>query len=336
MKKLRIAINGFGRIGRLFYRIALEHPNLEVVAANDLGLTPVLANLLKFDSVYGKFNHSISVQNETIQVDQHSIQFFHERDPVNLPWKNLDIDLVLDATSLFRKREQLEPHLKAGAKKVLIAVPPKDESIQQIVLCANKPVYDPKKHDIVSMASCTTNSAVPLALVLHKEFGIEKGFINTTHAVTMDQSLLDASNKDMRRARNSMLNIIPTSTGSAKAVGVVIPELKGKLNGVAMRVPISAGSITDLTVKLSKASTVEEVNQKFKHYAQTSLKGFLEYSEEELVSSDIVGNSNTCIFDSKQTMVIGDLVKVLGWYDNEFGYASKLADFADYILEQGF
>ena len=329
---MKVAINGFGRIGRLFLRHAVKDENLEIVALNDLGDARTMAHLLKYDSVFGRFNGEVSVDEGGIVVNGSPIKVFSERDPEKLPWGELEVDVVLESTGVFRKKEDAEKHLKAGAKRVVLSAPPKSEGIKQIVLGVNEDTLNLEEDRIVSNASCTTNSLAPVAKVLQEEFGIEKGFITTIHAYTGDQRLVDAPHKDLRRARAAAVNIIPTTTGAAKAVTRVIPELEGKLDGIAVRVPIPCGSVTDLVAWLGREVSVDEVNAKVKEYAEGRMKGILEYSEEELVSSDIVGNPHSSIFDSRKTMTSGNMVKVLSWYDNEFGYSLRLVDLMKFLV----
>jgi glyceraldehyde 3-phosphate dehydrogenase len=330
MAKARIAINGFGRIGRLTFRALLKKDNVEVVAFNDLTDTKTLAHLLKYDSVHGKFDGTIDVDGEYLIINGQRIKVYSERDPANLPWGELNVDVVVESTGIFRKREQLEKHLQAGAKKVALSVPSatKDDVDATIVLGVNTEVLKPE-HKIVSNASCTTNCLAPISKVLNDSFGIEFGLMNTIHSYTNDQIILDAPHKDLRRARAAAVSIIPTSTGAAKAIGLVIPELDGKLHGLAMRVPTPDGSIVDLTVKLKKKATVDEINAAMKAAAEGSMKGILKYETDPVVSADIVGSEYSSIFDSLLTMEKGgDLVKVVSWYDNENGYSNRLADLA--------
>ena len=331
---MKVAINGFGRIGRLFFKASLNNNNVEVVAINDLADINALAYLLKYDSVYGKFNKEVRVEGNSIFVDSHEVKCFREAEPEKLPWKDLDIDIVLESTGVFRRKEQAERHLIAGAKKVVLSAPPKGEGVKQIVMGVNEETYDGNSDNIISNASCTTNCLAPMVKVLNEKFGIERGFITTIHAYTANQRLVDAPHKDYRRGRAAAVNIVPTTTGAAKAVTEVIPELKGLLDGIAVRVPVPDGSLTDFVAVVRRDTSEEEVNEAFKSYANNELKGILEYSEEELVSTDIIGNRHSCIFDSKKTMVKGNLVKVLGWYDNEFGYSNRLVDLMDYIWKR--
>ncbi|MCH2199652.1 MAG: type I glyceraldehyde-3-phosphate dehydrogenase [Flavobacteriales bacterium] len=322
MKK--VAINGFGRIGRLSLRRLLNKQGVDIVAVNDLTNVDVLAHLFKWDSIHGKFEGEISVDGNDLIINGDHIKVYSERNPENLPWAELGVDVVIESTGVFRDREGAGKHLTAGAKRVVISAPAKGD-ITTVVLGVNEEVLSPEDN-IVSNASCTTNCLAPMVKVLNDTFGIEKGYITTIHAYTADQSIQDAPHSDLRRARAAALSMIPTSTGAASAVGKVLPEMKGKLDGRAVRVPTPDGSITDFTVILKKDVTVEEVNAAMKNAADGPLKGVLEYTTEELVSVDIVGNTHSCIFDSSLTSANGNLVKVFGWYDNEAGYASRVSD----------
>ncbi|MEM4662427.1 MAG: type I glyceraldehyde-3-phosphate dehydrogenase [Candidatus Diapherotrites archaeon] len=328
---MKVAINGFGRIGRLFLRAALKKKGIDVIAINDLAEPKVLAHLFKRDSVFGQYDGKVEAKEDSIVINGQKIKCFKEPDPEKLPWGELKIDIVLESTGVFTEKEKLEKHLKAGAKKVLLSAPPKSPDVKQIVLGVNENIYNPKTDNIISNASCTTNCLAPMVKVIHECFGIEYGLITTVHAYTADQRLVDAPHKDLRRARAAALNIVPTTTGAAKSVGEVIPELKGRLDGVAVRVPVPDGSLTDFVAIVKKQTTVEEVNAAFKRYAEGKLKGILEYSEEEIVSTDIIGNEHSCVFDARQTMVRGNLVKVFGWYDNEYGYSCRLVDLMKYM-----
>ncbi|GGI04505.1 type I glyceraldehyde-3-phosphate dehydrogenase [Egicoccus halophilus] len=331
---LRVAINGFGRIGRNFLRAAKKQGlDLDIVAVNDLTDTATLALLLKYDSVHGRYDGTVETEGDDLVVDGDRIKVLAERDPADLPWKDLEIDVVVEATGFFTKRDDAAKHLTAGAKKVIISAPAKDEDAT-IVLGANQDIYDPENHDVISMASCTTNSVVPMAKVIDEAFGIEQGLMTTVHAYTGDQRLHDAPHKDPRRARAAALSIVPTTTGAAKAAALALPQLKGKLDGLALRVPIPSGSITDLVLVVSREVTAEEVNAAVKEAADGPLKGILEYSEEPLVSIDIVGNPHSCIFDAQSTMANGKLVKVMGWYDNEMGYSTRLAEAVVFVGDQ--
>ncbi len=322
---MKIAINGFGRIGRLFLRHAVQEKEIEIAAINDLGDAGTMAHLFSRDSVFGAFPGKASAGAGSLNVNGKEIKFLSEKDPENLPWKDMGIDVVLESTGVFRNRDGAEKHLKAGANRVVLSAPPKSDDIKQVVLGVNEGSIT-EEDKIISNASCTTNSLAPVAMVLNDEFGIEKGFISTIHAYTGDQRLVDAPHKDLRRARAAAVNIIPTTTGAAKATTKVIPSLEGRLDGIAVRVPVPCGSVTDLVCWLEKGASAEEVNAKVKEHANGPLKGIIEYSEEELVSSDIIANPHSSIFDSKKTMASGKLVKVLCWYDNEFGYSKRLVD----------
>jgi glyceraldehyde 3-phosphate dehydrogenase len=327
------AINGFGRIGRNVLRAMTQKQVEQVQAINDLTDTHTLAHLLKWDSVHHKFNGEIGYDEENIIVRGHKIKIFKERDPANLPWKKLDVDAVLESTGFFTDREKAELHIsKAGAKRVLISAPAKNPDAT-ICIGINDNIYDAAKHTVVSNASCTTNCLAPLAKALHNKFGIEHGFMSTIHSYTSDQRLLDFPHKDLRRARAAAMSIIPSSTGAAKAIGEVIPELKGKLNGGAFRIPTPDGSVTDFSAVLSRDATVDSVNAAFKEAASDkSYKGVVEYSDEPLVSQDIIGNPHSCIFDSKLTIMLGNrFVKVVGWYDNEWGYSNRCVEMLEML-----
>jgi len=321
---VNIAINGFGRIGRIVFRIGFKEKKLNFVVINDLTDAKTLAHLLKYDSLHGTFDADVESGKDYIRVDGKKIKVLSEKDPSKYPWKRLKVDVVIESTGLFRTQEALEAHLKAGAKKALLSAPAKGGNVKTIVFGAND--KEIKNLDIASNASCTTNSLVPIAQVLDKEFGIESGFISTIHAYTNDQRLLDLPHKDLRRGRAAPVNIIPTSTGAAKAVGEVLKHLDGKLDGIAYRVPVACGSITDFTCIVKKKTTAEAVNKAIKKASETYLKGILEYSEAPLVSTDIIGNPHSSIFDSQLTRVNGKLVKVAAWYDNEFGFSCRMVD----------
>ncbi|HCM77438.1 MAG TPA: type I glyceraldehyde-3-phosphate dehydrogenase [Cytophagales bacterium] len=320
----RVAINGFGRIGRLSFVALLAKKNVEVVAINDLTDTKTLAHLLKYDSVHGKFKGTVEATPDALIVNGKTIKVTAERDPSKLPWAALNVDTVLESTGIFVDEKGAGAHLTAGAKKVIISAPAKG-NIPTIVLGVNDNSLNGSE-TIISNASCTTNCLAPMAKVLDDNFGIEKGYISTIHAYTSDQNLQDAPHKDLRRARAAALSIVPTSTGAAKAVGLVLPHLNGKLDGIAMRVPVPDGSLTDLTVILKKETTKEEINAVMKKAAETSMKGILEYNTDPIVSIDIIGNAHSCIFDSELTSCSGTLAKVVGWYDNEAGYSNRIAD----------
>ncbi len=325
----RIAINGFGRIGRLTFRNLIQMEGIEVVAINDLTDNATLAHLLKYDSVHGKFPGTVSADEHFLYVNNKKIHAIAERDPKALPWKDMGIDIVIESTGRFTDRETAGLHLSAGAKKVIISAPAKGD-IPTIVLGVNDEVIH-ADHSIYSNASCTTNCLAPMVKVLDDAFGVESGFMTTIHAYTADQRIQDSPHEDLRRARAAAISIVPTSTGAAKAVGLVLPHLKGKLNGNAMRVPVPDGSVTDFTATLKKPATVAEINAAFKAASETYLKGILEYCEEPIVSSDILGNPHSCIYDVDLTMVQGNTAKIVGWYDNEAGYSARLAQLADRI-----
>ena len=324
---LRVGINGFGRIGRNFLRAQLQQGgDFEIVAANDIGDTRTMAHLLKHDSVLGTLDVPVEAGDGSIHVDGHEIKFLSERDPADLPWAELGVDVAIESTGLFTKREAAEKHLEAGAKKVVISAPATDPDLT-VVLGVNDREYDPERHHIVSNASCTTNCVAPVAKILHEAYGIERGFMTTIHADTNDQRTLDLPHKDLRRARAAAINLIPTSTGAARAIGVVMPDLAGKVDGMSMRAPVPTGSIVDLAVQVGAEPSVEEVNELFRSKADTGdLEGILLYTDEPLVSTDIVHSPYSSIFDSGLTMVNGNLVKVFSWYDNEWGYSCRLVD----------
>jgi glyceraldehyde 3-phosphate dehydrogenase len=327
---VRVGINGFGRIGRNFFRSARRRgEGVEVVAVNDLGDATTMAHLLKYDSVLGPLDADVEATDGAIAVGGDELKLLNERDPAALPWESLGVDVVLESTGLFTKREQAQLHLDAGASKVLISAPATDPDVT-LVLGVNDDAYDPGSHRIVSNASCTTNCLAPLAKVLNDAWGIESGFMTTIHAYTNDQQILDLPHKDLRRARAAAINLIPTSTGAAKAIGLVIPELAGKVDGISVRAPVPDGSLTDLVVRLGSDVSADEVNARYRELADTGpLAGILRYADDPLVSSDVVGNSYSCIFDSQLTMAHGSLVKVFGWYDNEWGYSSRLVDLVE-------
>lgn len=330
---VKVAINGFGRIGRNFFRaIVSQGADIEVVGINDLTDINTLAHLLKYDSILGKLNQSVTVSGQSITVGATSFKVFAERDPANLPWKDLNVDVVIESTGHFTDAEKAAAHIAAGAKKVIISAPAKGEDIT-IVMGVNHEKYDPKSHNIISNASCTTNCLAPFAKVLNDNFGIVKGMMTTIHAYTNDQVILDFPHKDLRRARAAAINMIPTTTGAAKAIGLVLPHLKGKLDGYAMRVPVPTGSATDLTVQLSREVTKDEVNAAMKLASETTLKGILEYTEDPIVSTDIVTSPASSIFDGGLTYAMGDTVKVVSWYDNEWGYSNRLVDLVQYVSE---
>ncbi|ANB60259.1 type I glyceraldehyde-3-phosphate dehydrogenase [Anoxybacteroides amylolyticum] len=332
---VKIGINGFGRIGRNVFRAALKNPNVEVVAVNDLTDAKTLAHLLKYDSVHGTLDAEVSVNGNNLVVNGKEIIVKAERDPAQLGWGELGVDIVVESTGRFTKREDAAKHLEAGAKKVIISAPATNEDIT-IVMGVNQDKYDPANHHVISNASCTTNCLAPFAKVLHEKFGIIRGMMTTVHSYTNDQQILDLPHKDLRRARAAAESIIPTSTGAAKAVALVLPELKGKLNGMAMRVPTPNVSVVDLVAELEKEVTVEEVNAALKAAAEGELKGILAYNEEPLVSRDYNGNPASSTIDALSTMVMeGKMVKVISWYDNETGYSHRVVDLAEYIASKG-
>jgi glyceraldehyde 3-phosphate dehydrogenase len=331
---VRVGVNGFGRIGRNFWRaVAASQHDIEIVAFNDLGDVATMAHLLKYDSVLGRLPYEVKATDEGISVDGKTIKAFAERDPGKLPWKDLGVDVVIESTGFFTKGDDARKHVdEGGAKKVIISAPAKGEDLT-VVIGANEHLYDGSQ-TIISNASCTTNCLAPLAKVLHDEFTIEKGLMTTIHAYTQDQNLQDGPHSDLRRARAAALNVVPTSTGAAKAIGLVLPELNGKLDGYSLRVPVPTGSITDLTVDLARDVTVDEVNAAYRAAAEGPLKGILRYSEDPIVSSDIVTDPASCIYDAPITKVIGNQVKVYGWYDNEWGYSNRLADLVTLVASK--
>ncbi len=324
MKKIKVAINGFGRIGRMYLRNAIKNPNIEIIAINDVTDTATLAHLLKYDSVHRAFNGTISVHQNNLVVNGHTIKITNSKDPALLPWKENNIDIVIECTGLFIDNESLKKHIHAGAKKVILSAPAKDDDIKTIVLGVNDTLLN-AQDIIVSNASCTTNCAAPMLKVL-EQFGIEEAYITTVHSYTNDQRIHDAPHKDLRRARAAALSIIPTSTGAAKAITKIFPQLEGKIGGCGMRVPVPDGSLTDITCVLTKAPSVEQINTAYKLAAQTHLKGILEYTEDPIVSVDVIGNPHSVLYDAEFTSIVGNLVKIIGWYDNEWGYSNRLVD----------
>ncbi|HSL11970.1 MAG TPA: type I glyceraldehyde-3-phosphate dehydrogenase [Actinomycetota bacterium] len=324
---VKVGINGFGRIGRNFFRAAKQQgKDWDFVAVNDITDAATLAHLLKYDSVLGTYDGEVSANENGIVVDGDELRVIAERDPANLPWKELGAEVVIESTGRFTKREDADKHIEAGAEKVIISAPAKGEDLT-VVLGVNDDRYDPANHHVISNASCTTNCVAPMAKVLHDAFTIERGFMTTIHAYTNDQRILDLPHEDLRRARAAAINLIPTSTGAARAIGLVLPDLKGKVDGMAMRAPVPTGSVVDLTVQLARDTSVEEVNEAYRSAASFGpLDGILEYSEDPLVSTDIQGSQYSCIFDSDLTMANGNFVKVFGWYDNEWGYSCRLVD----------
>ncbi|MFE4533890.1 type I glyceraldehyde-3-phosphate dehydrogenase [Streptomyces scopuliridis] len=328
---IRVGINGFGRIGRNYFRALLEQgADIEIVAVNDLGDTATTAHLLKYDTILGRLKAEVTHTADTITVDGHTIKVLSERNPADIPWGELGVDIVIESTGIFTKKADASKHLAGGAKKVLISAPAKDEDIT-IVMGVNQDKYDAAAHHVISNASCTTNCVAPMAKVLLENFGVVKGMMTTVHAYTNDQRILDFPHSDLRRARAAAENIIPTTTGAAKATALVIPELAGKLDGIAMRVPVPTGSVTDLVIELEREVTKDEVNTAFQKAAEGQLKGILDYTEDAIVSSDIVNWPASCTFDSSLTMVQGKNVKVIGWYDNEWGYSNRLVDLTVFV-----
>ena len=331
---IKVGINGFGRIGRLAYRAMVKDPEIQVVAVNDLGDIPTMAHLLKYDSVHGRAFDTVEVTEDGFVADGHDVKVLCERDPENLPWGELGVDVVVESTGIFKTGELASKHIKAGAKKVVITCPAKGEDIT-VVMGVNDEQYDKDQHNIISNASCTTNCLAPVAKVLLEKFGIKRGYMNTIHSYTNDQKILDLPHKDLRRARAAAMSMIPTTTGAARAVSLVLPELAGKLDGFATRVPTPDGSMVDLTVELEREVTIEEINAAMKEAAEGELAGVLEYTEDPIVSIDIVGNNHSSIFDSKLTMVMGgksNMVKVVSWYDNEWGYSNRVKDLVKILL----
>ena len=330
---IKVGINGFGRIGRNVFRVIAAREDIDVVAINDLADARTLSILLKYDSVHGRFDGDIEAKEDALVVEGKEVKLTKEKDPSMLPWKELGVDIAIESTGIFTKKADCAKHLEAGAKKVILSAPAKDQLDATIVMGINENDLSPE-HKIVSNASCTTNCLAPLVKVINDNFQIEKGLITTIHAYTNDQNVADMMHKDLRRARAAAVNIIPTTTGAAKAIGEVIPELKGKLDGMAMRVPVANGSVTDLVATVKKNVSIEEVNSAFKAAADNELKGILEYCEDPIVSSDIIGNEHSCILDAMSTCVIGgNLIKVIGWYDNEWGYSNRMVDLAGLIAK---
>jgi glyceraldehyde 3-phosphate dehydrogenase len=332
---VKIGINGFGRIGRNFFRAAKKQgKDWEFVAVNDITDAATLAHLLKYDSVLGRFEGDVRVSENGISVNGDELKVLAERDPADLPWKDLGAQIVIESTGLFTDREKADKHIEAGAEKVIISAPAKGEDVT-IVLGVNDDRYDPAAHNVISNASCTTNCVAPMAKVLDDAFGLDRGFMTTIHAYTNDQQILDLPHKDLRRARAAALNIIPTTTGAAKATGLVLPHLKGKMDGISMRVPVPDGSVTDLVATLNREVTIEEVNDAYRRAAESGpLAGKLIYTEDPIVSTDIVGSPASCTFDALSTMAMGNLVKVVGWYDNEWGYSNRLVDLVQLVASQ--
>ena len=323
--KIRVAINGFGRIGRNLFRLLLDHPQIDVVAINDIADIKTMSHLLKYDSIHGVLQRSISTDNEILSIDDLKFQFFHESDISKLPWKNLNIDFVIESTGKFKTTETASLHISAGAKKVILSAPPEDEKIKTVVLGINEHILDGSE-TIISNASCTTNNAAPMLKIIQELCGIQQAYITTVHSYTTDQSLHDQPHKDLRRARGASQSIIPTTTGAAKAITKIFPELDGKIGGCGIRVPVPDGSLTDITLNVKRKVTIEEINLAFKNASENELKNILAYTEDPIVSVDVIGNKNSCVFDAQLTSVIDKMVKIVGWYDNEIGYSSRIID----------
>lgn len=326
----RIAINGFGRIGRNVFRLLLNHPTIEVIAINDIADTKTMSHLIKYDSIHGVLKEKVSYTSNSIVINEKSYLFFSEKEIKNLDWKSLNIDVVIEATGKFKTTESLNQHLIAGAKKVILSVPPEDDSIKTVVLGVNEDILDGSE-TIISNASCTTNNAAPMLKIMQELCGIEQAYITTVHSYTTDQSLHDQPHKDLRRARGASQSIVPTTTGAAKALTKIFPELEGKIGGCGIRVPVPDGSLTDITLNVKRKVTIEEINAAFKKASETNLKGILDYTEDPIVSVDIIGNTNSCLFDAQLTSVLDNMVKIVGWYDNEIGYSSRIIDLITYI-----
>lgn len=330
MTKTRIAINGFGRIGRNLFRLLLNHPTIEVIAINDIADTKTMSHLIKYDSIHGVLKEQVSHTSNSIVINDKPYFFFNEKEIKNLDWKSLNIDIVVEASGKFKTASLLNQHITAGAKKVILSVPPEDESIKTVVLGVNEHILDGSE-TLISNASCTTNNAAPMLKIMQELCGIEQAYITTVHSYTTDQSLHDQPHKDLRRARGASQSIVPTTTGAAKALTKIFPELEGKIGGCGIRVPVPDGSLTDITLNVKQKVTIEEINAAFKLAAEKNLKGILDYTEDPIVSVDILGNTNSCLFDAQLTSVIDNMVKIVGWYDNEIGYSSRIIDLISHI-----
>ena len=330
MTKTRIAINGFGRIGRNLFRLLLNHPTIEVIAINDIADTKTMSHLIKYDSIHGVLKEQVSHTSNSIVINDKPYLFFNEKEIKNLDWKSLNIDIVVEATGKFKTASLLNQHITAGAKKVILSVPPEDESIKTVVLGVNEHILDGSE-TLISNASCTTNNAAPMLKIMQELCGIEQAYITTVHSYTTDQSLHDQPHKDLRRARGASQSIVPTTTGAAKALTKIFPELEGKIGGCGIRVPVPDGSLTDITLNVKQKVTIKEINAAFKLAAKKNLKGILDYTEDPIVSVDILGNTNSCLFDAQLTSVIDNMVKIVGWYDNEIGYSSRIIDLISHI-----
>lgn len=331
--KTRIAINGFGRIGRNVFRLLLNHPTIEVVAINDIANTKTMAHLVKYDSIHGVLQESVSFSDDSIIVNQNNYLFFHESNIENLDWKSLNIDIVIESTGKFKSFDDINQHILAGAKKVILSAPSEVEQIKTVVLGVNEHILDGSE-TIISNASCTTNNAAPMVKIIQELCGIEQAYITTVHSYTTDQSLHDQPHKDLRRARGAAQSIVPTTTGAAKALTKIFPELERKIGGCGIRVPVSDGSLTDITFNVKREVSIAEINLAFKKAAETNLKGILEYTEDPIVSVDVIGNQNSCVFDAQLTSVIDKMVKIVGWYDNEIGYSSRIIDLISFVSKK--
>lgn len=331
--KIKVAINGFGRIGRNLFRLLLNHPNIEIVAINDIADTKTMSHLVKYDSIHGVLPHDVSFDEQNLLISNQKFAFYHEKDISNLPWKTLHIDVVIEATGKFKTYELAQQHILAGAKKVILSAPPEDEVIKTVVLGVNEHILDGSE-GIISNASCTTNNAAPMLKIIDELCGIEQAYITTVHSYTTDQSLHDQPHKDLRRARGAAQSIVPTTTGAAKALTKIFPNLEGKIGGCGIRVPVPDGSLTDITCHVKNEVSIETINAAFKKATTTSLKGIMAYTEDPIVSVDIIGNTHSCVFDAQLTSVIDNLVKIVGWYDNEIGYSSRLIDLIIFISKK--
>ena len=331
--KIKVAINGFGRIGRNLFRLLLNHPNIEIVAINDIADTKTMSHLVKYDSIHGVLSHDVSFDEQNLLISNQKFAFYHEKDISNLPWKTLHIDVVIEATGKFKTYELAQQHILAGAKKVILSAPPEDEVIKTVVLGVNEHILDGSE-GIISNASCTTNNAAPMLKIIDELCGIKQAYITTVHSYTTDQSLHDQPHKDLRRARGAAQSIVPTTTGAAKALTKIFPNLEGKIGGCGIRVPVPDGSLTDITCHVKNEVSIETINAAFKKATTTSLKGIMAYTEDPIVSVDIIGNTHSCVFDAQLTSVIDNLVKIVGWYDNEIGYSSRLIDLIIFISKK--
>ena len=331
--KIKISINGFGRIGRNVFRLLLNHPTIEVVAINDIADNKTMAHLIKYDSIHGVLQESVSFLDDSITINNNNYLFFHESNIGNLDWRSLNIDIVIECTGKYKTFEDLNQHILAGAKKVILSAPPEDEKIKTVVLGVNEHILDGSE-TIISNASCTTNNAAPMLKIIHELCGIEQAYITTVHSYTTDQSLHDQPHKDLRRARGAAQSIVPTTTGAAKALTKIFPELEGKIGGCGIRVPVADGSLTDITFNVKREVSIDEINLAFKKAAESNLKGIIEYTEDPIVSVDIIGNQNSCVFDAQLTSVIDKMVKIVGWYDNEIGYSSRIIDLISFVSKK--